>query len=87
MDSSGRNNLFLYPTSSHLMCTQSTSSCAAGGFVTDRRMLLSVASVYCLTFFFLKMNLENFPDNASAPITGTLECKIRHGGSEDNCIY
>lgn len=88
VDSSGRNNLFLYLTSSRLMCTQSTSSCAAGGFVTDRRTLLSIASVYCLTFFFFfKMNLENFPDNTSAPITCTSECKTSRGESEDNCIY
>lgn len=39
--------------------------CAAGGFVTDRRILLSEAGVYSLTF--LKGNLENFPDTTSAP--------------------
>lgn len=47
--------------------------CAAGGFVTDRRILLSEAGVYGLTF--VKRNLENFPDATSAPSPCTSEDK------------
>lgn len=87
MDCSGRNNPVHYLTSSHLMCTYSTCSCAARGFVTDRRMLLTVASIYCLTYFFFyrKRRIWNFfPDNTSALITCTSECKTNQKGSEDN---
>lgn len=51
--------------SEHIFCT-------AGSFVIDRRTLLREASVYSLTF--LKRNLENFPDSASAP-TLTPPCR------------
>ena len=55
--------------------------CAAGSFVTDRRILLRKARVYGLTF--LKRNLENFPDAASAPSPCTSESKAGEGGSAD----
>ena len=56
--------------------------CAAGGFVTDRRILLREARVYGLTF--LKRNLENFPDAASAPSLCTSESKAGEGGGADD---
>lgn len=56
--------------------------CAAGGFVIDRRILLGEAGVYSLTF--LKRNLENFPDTASAPSPCTSEYKAGKGDSEDD---
>ena len=55
--------------------------CAAGSFVTDRRILLREARVYGLTF--LKRTLENFPDAASAPSPCTSESKAGEGGSAD----
>lgn len=56
--------------------------CASRCFVTDRRILLSEAGVYGLTF--LKRNLETFPDTASAPSPCTSEYKASKGNSEDD---